>query len=46
MRIVEKRESRSKPTIGIVINEASAENQHGDVVATVRATNMVRRRPA
>lgn len=46
MRILEKRESRSKPTIGIVINEASVENQNGETVATIRATNMVRRRPS
>ncbi len=46
MRILDKRESRSKPSIGLVINEASLQNQQGDVVATVRATNLVRRRPA
>jgi acyl dehydratase len=46
MHIVEKRESRSKPTIGIVISEASVDNQQGETVATIRATNLVRRRPA
>ncbi|TXL70786.1 MaoC family dehydratase [Vineibacter terrae] len=44
MRILEKRESRSKPDIGIVINEASLQNQQGEVVATIRATNLIRRR--
>jgi acyl dehydratase len=46
MRIVDKRESRSKPTIGILINEAMLSNQHGELVMTVRAANMVRRRPS
>jgi acyl dehydratase len=46
MRIIDKRESRSKPAIGLVLNEASLQNQQADVVATVRATQLVRRRPA
>ncbi|TWS99902.1 MaoC family dehydratase [Reyranella sp. CPCC 100927] len=46
MQVLDKRESRSKPTIGILINEASLQNQKGEVVTTVRATNLIRRRPA
>ncbi|HKU96123.1 MAG TPA: MaoC family dehydratase [Vineibacter sp.] len=46
MHVLDKRESRSKPTIGILINEASLQNQNGEVVATVRATNLIRRRPS
>jgi acyl dehydratase len=46
MRVVDKRESRSKPTMGLLVNEASLVNQNGVVVASLRATNMVRRRPA
>lgn len=43
MRVLDKRESRSKPWLGLVVNEASLRNQHGEVVLTLRATQLVRR---
>ncbi|HJQ59979.1 MAG TPA: MaoC family dehydratase [Vineibacter sp.] len=43
MRVLDKRESRSKPSLGLVVNEGSLRNQRGEVVISVRATQMVRR---
>lgn len=45
MHVIDKRESRSKPDMGLLTNEASLENQHGEAVLTIRATNLIRRRP-
>ncbi len=44
MHVIDKRESRSKPDMGLLTNEASLENQHGEAVLTLRATNLIRRR--
>lgn len=46
MRILDKRESRSKPWLGLVVNEGVLRNQHGEVVMSVRATQLVRRAPS
>ncbi|MCW5747914.1 MAG: MaoC family dehydratase [Alphaproteobacteria bacterium] len=46
IRIVEKRESRSKPWMGLMVNDTSLRNQDGEVVLTIRATQLIRRRPA
>lgn len=40
-----KRESASKPFMGLVFNETSAVNQRGETVLTMKGTNLVRRRP-
>ena len=42
--VVEKRESKSRPTWGIVIFEHRARNQHGDLVMRCRRAAMMRRR--
>ena len=38
--------SRSRPEMGIVHEQWRATNQRGDLVLTLKGTNMVRRRPA
>ena len=44
--VMEKRESKSRPTWGIVIFEHRARNQHGDLVMRCRRAAMMRRRGA
>jgi acyl dehydratase len=44
-RVVAKRESSSRPGMGIVTIESEGLNQHGEVVCTFRRTFMVARRP-
>jgi acyl dehydratase len=46
MQVVEKRPSRSRPEIGLLLNEATLVNQKGEAVLSLRATNMVRRKKA
>jgi acyl dehydratase len=38
--------SRSRPEMGIVLEQWRATNQKGELVMTLKGTNMVRRRPA
>ncbi|WP_226437813.1 MaoC family dehydratase [Rhodococcus yananensis] len=45
-KIVDKRESKSRPGEGIVTLEHTARNQHGDVVAVAVRKTLVRKRPA
>ena len=45
-RVVGKRESRSRPTQGIVTLEHIARNQHGEVVAKAVRSVLMQRRPA
>ncbi len=45
-RVLDRRESRSRPDVGIVEFEHSARNQHGVVVAQCRRQAMMRKRPA
>ena len=45
-RILEKRESRSRPDVGIVTFEHWATNQRGEEVARCRRQGMMRKRPA
>ena len=44
--VLSKRESRSRPEVGIVVLEHTARNQHGAVVAVAERAAMMRRRPA
>jgi acyl dehydratase len=44
-KIVDKRESKSRPGEGIVTFAHTGRNQHGDVVATASRKTMVRKRP-
>lgn len=43
--VVAKRESKSRPDVGIVTFLHIARNQHGDIVAEARRTAMMHRRP-
>ena len=44
--VVERRESESRPTVGIVTWHTEARNQHGDLVVDYRRTNLVaKKRP-
>lgn len=45
-RVLEKRESKSRPTQGIVKLEHIARNQHGDIVAKAVRSVLMQRRPA
>jgi acyl dehydratase len=45
-RVLEKRESRSKPDRGVVIFEHTATNQRGDVVCVCQRGGMMLRKPA
>lgn len=45
-RVVDKRESRSKPDRGVVTFEHRGMNQHGDVVCSCTRGAMMMRRPA
>ena len=45
-RILEKRDSRSRPDVGIVTFEHWATNQRGEEVARCRRQGMMRKRPA
>lgn len=45
-RILEKRESRSRPDVGIVTFEHWATNQRGEEVARCKRQGMMRKRPA
>ncbi|WP_241383695.1 MaoC family dehydratase [Rhodococcus sp. CH91] len=44
-KIVDKRESKSRPGEGIVTLEHTGRNQHGDVVAVAVRKTLVRKRP-
>jgi len=44
-RVVDRRESRSRPQAGIVEFEHEARNQRGEVVATCRRQALMRKRP-
>jgi acyl dehydratase len=44
--VVEMRESKSKPTQGIVIFEHRAFNQHGDLVATCKRSALMHKKPS
>ncbi|HEY3695600.1 MaoC family dehydratase [Phenylobacterium sp.] len=43
--VVERRESRSRPTQGVVVYEHRCLNQRGEVVAQCRRTTLVHKRP-
>jgi acyl dehydratase len=45
-KIVEKRESRSKPNIGSFRTQTTVTNQDGDTVMTFQSIVLIRRRPA
>lgn len=45
-RVVERRESRSRPDAGIVVFEHRSFNQRGEEVASCRRTALMQRRPA
>ena len=45
-RVVERRESRSRPGAGIVVFEHRSFNQRGEEVANCRRTALMQRRPA
>ena len=45
MRVLEKRASQSKPHLGISLLAWTVTNQHGETVMTVKAVNLIRRRP-
>jgi acyl dehydratase len=45
-RVVERRESRSRPDAGIVVFEHHCFNQRGQEVASCRRTALMRKRPA
>jgi acyl dehydratase len=45
-RVVDRRESRSRPAAGIVVFEHRSFNQRGEEVATCRRTALMQRRPA
>ena len=44
-RAIDKRESKSKPGMGIVVEHSEAVNQNGDVVVSAEHTLMMRMRP-
>jgi acyl dehydratase len=44
--VVEKRESKSRPTNGIVVFRHEAFNQHGELVASCLRTALMHKRPA
>ncbi|MCB1669875.1 MAG: MaoC family dehydratase [Gammaproteobacteria bacterium] len=44
--VVDRRESRSRPELGLVVMENQVLNQHDEVVMSFRPTVMYRRRPA
>jgi acyl dehydratase len=45
-RVVERRESRSRPEAGIVVFEHRSFNQRGEQVASCRRTALIHKRPA
>ncbi len=45
-RVVERRESRSRPAAGIVVFEHRSFNQRGEEVASCRRTALMQKRPA
>lgn len=45
-KVLEKRESASRPDMGIFRNQMTTTNQHGEPVLTFIATSLMRRRPA
>ena len=45
MRVLEKRASQSKPHLGISVLAWTVTNQNGEAVMTVKAVNLIRRRP-
>jgi acyl dehydratase len=45
LRVLEKRASQSKPHLGISVLAWTVTNQHGEAVMTVKAVNLIRRRP-
>jgi acyl dehydratase len=44
--VLEVRPSKSKPDRGVVVSKTEVLNQAGDIVLTLRAINMYRKRPA
>jgi acyl dehydratase len=44
--VLEKRESRSRPTQGIVVYEHRCLNQRGEIVAQCRRSTLIHKRPA
>ncbi len=46
LTVTSKRPSASKPFMGLVSYDWNAVNQHGETVVTMKATNLIRRRPA
>jgi acyl dehydratase len=46
LTVTGKRASASKPFMGLVFYDWSAVNQRGEIVVTMKATNLIRRRPA
>ncbi len=44
--LLEARPSASKPDRGVLINDLELQNQNGEIVLTMRAMNILRRRPA
>jgi len=43
--VTEKRESRSKPGMGIIVEWVELVNQHGDIVQSGEHVSMIRKRP-
>lgn len=46
LTVTGKRASASKPFMGLVFYDWSAVNQRGEIVVTMKGTNLLRRRPA
>ncbi len=45
-RIIAKRESSSKPNLGIITSISTLYNQNGDVILTYKSTGLILKRPA